>query len=78
MELLQACVDCSVIALWLGHDLIETTQTYQHAHLALKEAACSQNRSAWFGGRQRIDGFVWSDDLIQPVAWISDPTAFPP
>ena len=39
MELLQAGVDCSVIALWLGHKSIETTQTYLHAHLALKEAA---------------------------------------
>jgi integrase/recombinase XerD len=28
MELLQAGVDCSVIALWLGHEAIETTQTY--------------------------------------------------
>jgi integrase len=36
MELLQAGVDCSVIALWLGHEPIETTQTYLHAHLALK------------------------------------------
>jgi integrase/recombinase XerD len=32
MELLQAGVDCSVIALWLGHESIETTQTYLHAH----------------------------------------------
>lgn len=39
MELLQAGVDCSVIALWLGHESIETTQTYLHAHLALKDAA---------------------------------------
>ncbi len=39
MELLQAGVDCSVIALWLGHESIETTQIYLHAHLALKEAA---------------------------------------
>ncbi|MBY0322070.1 MAG: site-specific integrase [Reyranella sp.] len=30
MELLQAGVDCSVIALWLGHESIETTQTYLH------------------------------------------------
>jgi hypothetical protein len=42
MELLQAGVDCSVIALWLGHDSIETTQTYLHAHLALKEAALTK------------------------------------
>lgn len=39
MELLQAGVDSSVIALWLGHESSETTQTYLHAHLALKEAA---------------------------------------
>jgi len=39
MELLQAGVDSSVIALWLGHESIETTQSYLHAHLALKEAA---------------------------------------
>jgi integrase/recombinase XerD len=42
MELLQADVDCSVIALWLGHESIETTQTYLHAHLALKEAALAK------------------------------------
>ena len=39
MELLQAGVDSSVIALWLGHESIETTQIYLHAHLAIKEAA---------------------------------------
>ena len=33
MELLQAGVDCSVIALWLSHESIATTQTYLHAHL---------------------------------------------
>jgi integrase/recombinase XerD len=42
MELLQAGVDSSVIALWLGHESIETTQTYIHAHLALKEAALAK------------------------------------
>jgi site-specific recombinase XerD len=42
MELLQAGVDCSVIALWLGHDSIDTTKVYLHAHLALKEAALAK------------------------------------
>ena len=42
MELMQAAVDCSVIALWLGHESIKTTQTYLHAHLALKEAALAK------------------------------------
>ena len=42
MELLQAGVDSSVIALWLGHECIETTQVYLHAHLALKEAALAK------------------------------------
>ncbi|MGL3210756.1 hypothetical protein [Bradyrhizobium sp. BR 1433] len=39
---MHAGVDCSVIALWLGLELIETTQTYLHAHLALKEAALAK------------------------------------
>lgn len=39
MELLQAGVDCSVIALWLGHESIETTQIYLDANLALKQQA---------------------------------------
>ena len=42
MALLQAGVDCSVIALWLGHESVETTQTYLHAHLPLKEAALAK------------------------------------
>lgn len=42
MELLQAGVDCSVIALWLGHESVETTQAYLHAHIALKEAALAK------------------------------------
>jgi integrase/recombinase XerD len=35
-------VDTSVIALWLGHESIETTQVYLEAHLALKEAALAK------------------------------------
>jgi integrase/recombinase XerD len=39
MELLQAGVDRAVIALWLGHESVETTQIYLDANLALKEDA---------------------------------------
>jgi integrase/recombinase XerD len=42
MRLLHAGVDTSVIALWLGHEQIETTQIYLHADLALKEAALAR------------------------------------
>ncbi len=42
MELLAAGVDSSVIALWLGHESVNTTQIYLHAHLALKEAALAK------------------------------------
>lgn len=42
MELLQAGVDRTVIALWLGHESIETTQVYLDADLAMKEKALSK------------------------------------
>jgi integrase/recombinase XerD len=54
MELLQAGVDTSVIALWLGHESIETTQTYLHAHLALKEAALAKLKPYNRGKRTRF------------------------
>jgi site-specific recombinase XerD len=41
MELLRHGVDRSVIALWLGHESVETTQMYLHADLRLKEKALS-------------------------------------
>lgn len=42
MRLLHAGVDTSVIALWLGHEQMETTQIYLHADLALKERALAR------------------------------------
>jgi integrase/recombinase XerD len=51
MELLQAGVDLSVIALWLGHESVATTQIYLHAHLTLKETALAKTRP--FKGKVR-------------------------
>jgi len=42
MRLLHAGIDTSVIALWLGHESVETTQIYVHADLALKERALAR------------------------------------
>ena len=42
MELLHHGVDRSVIALWLGHESMETTQMYLHADMRLKEQALSR------------------------------------
>jgi site-specific recombinase XerC len=62
MHLLQAGIDMAVIALWLGHESIETTHIYVEADLAMKERAleriapatssvrvarCSQHTSAF-------------------------------
>lgn len=46
MRLLLAGVDTSVIALWLGHEQVETTQIYLHANLAIKEQALERTRPA--------------------------------
>ena len=43
MDLLHAGVEQTVIALWLGHESIETTQIYLDADLALKEKILAQN-----------------------------------
>lgn len=42
LELLQAGVDRTVIALWLGHESVETTQIYLEATLAMKEQALAK------------------------------------
>ena len=42
MHLLQAGVDCSVIALWLGHESLDTTHIYVEADLITKEAALNK------------------------------------
>jgi site-specific recombinase XerD len=42
MALLDAGVDISVIALWLGHESMETTNGYLHTSLAMKEKALAK------------------------------------
>lgn len=42
MQLLHSGVDQTVIALWLGHESVETTQVYVHADLRLKEQALAR------------------------------------
>ncbi|WP_348628743.1 aldehyde dehydrogenase family protein [Mesorhizobium sp. WSM3879] len=46
MRLLRAGVDTSVIALWLGHEQIETTHIYLHADLELKERTLAKTTPA--------------------------------
>ncbi len=45
MNLLWRGVDLTVIALWLGHESLETTQVYLHADLGLKERALAHATS---------------------------------
>ncbi len=42
MHLLQSGVDITVIALWLGHESIETTHQYVEANLAMKDQALAK------------------------------------
>jgi site-specific recombinase XerD len=42
MHLLQSGVDTSVIALWLGHESVRTTEIYRHADFQMKERALAR------------------------------------
>jgi integrase/recombinase XerD len=44
MRLLHAGVDTSIIALWLGHVSVDTTQIYLHADLEIKQRALARTR----------------------------------
>ena len=63
MRLLHAGVDTSVIALWLGHVSVDTTQIYLHADLELKEQALARTRPP--NGRSRP-----IPAPRQPLAWL--------
>jgi integrase/recombinase XerD len=42
MDLLHHGVDQAVIALWLGHESVATTQIYIHADMRIKEKALAR------------------------------------
>ncbi len=46
MDLLRSGVGCPVIALWLGHESVETTQVYLHADMQMKKEAMDLTRPA--------------------------------
>lgn len=52
MDLLQEGVEQSTIAMWLGHESIETTQIYLDADLAMKQAVLDKTTQP---GRYRPD-----------------------
>ena len=51
MDLLHHGVDRSVIALWLGHESVETTSIYLQADMQLKEQALAKTAAALPVGR---------------------------
>ena len=46
MEMLQAGIDRSMIALWLGHESVTTTQIYLHADLSMKRSILEKTKMA--------------------------------
>ncbi len=44
MQLLEAGVDTMIIAMWLGHESIESTQIYIKADLKMKENALNRTK----------------------------------
>jgi len=65
MHLLQSGVDIAVIALWLGHETIETTHIYVEADLVMKEKALGklaapQTKPSRFKPGDRLISFLSS------------------
>ena len=44
MALLRGGVDRTVLALWLGHEQVDTTDMYMHADLSIKERALARTK----------------------------------
>ncbi len=61
MHLLQNGVDRTVIALWLGHESVETTQIYVHADIELKEKAMAKTKRM---NRKTPKGRYIADDSL--------------
>jgi len=64
MHLLQSGVDITVIALWLGHESIETTHIYLEADLQTKERALSKLAPAG----SEVPRFKAKDDVLAFLA----------
>lgn len=60
MDLLKQGVDTSVIALWLGHESVQTTQIYLHADMSLKERALALTTSP----KTKVSRYRASDALL--------------
>ena len=74
MRLLHAGVDTSVIALWLGHEDIGSTQMYLRADLTIKERALARTALASVSpGRYRaadpLLAFLEGLLLCRPPQW---------
>ena len=61
MHLLQAGVDITIIALWLGHESTQTTHGYIEADLALKEKVLEKVAPAG----QKPKRFRADDELLR-------------
>ena len=60
MDLLHNGVDHSVIALWLGHESVETVQMYLHADMATKEKVLAKVTP----GKARLPRYRPDDNLL--------------
>ena len=60
MELLQAGVERALIGIWLGHEVLDSTQVYLDADLQLKEAILAKMNPL----RSKPGGYRPDDQLL--------------
>ena len=79
MRLLTAGIDSTVIALWLGHESIETTQVYLHADMTMKENAVTRTTpTGTRPGRYKPPDDDLMTFLREPLIMPTSPASSPP
>ena len=65
MSMLAAGIDIGTVAIWLGHESINTTHRYVVSDMRLKEEALSKVRRDWQAEAKEHRAYRASEDIME-------------